>query len=416
MKQFTPFLVLLISSSLYAQIPVNPGGGGGGGGTVTSVSASGGSPIISVSVATATSTPAITLSTPVATPRSLYGNPNAGSIAPVFTIDPMVNTVTANTMTANNFVGNLSGSAASAGFATSLFNGALGSVPYQSGANATAFLAGQTTTGTYLLGEQPTGSLIAPTFLNFATLMASPGSIGSGTPGTAAFTTASATTFTGALSGNATTATSATSATSATIATNLAGGTTGGDLPYQSAANTTSLVTGNITTTLNVLSQTGNATVSAAPAWLPTTGTGNVVRAISPTLTGTTTVGALSTLGNVTTPRWMPSGSAPTIAVGAGAGTTTPSATVLAGSAPAIGQLTITTGSVVGTAGVVATVSFAATVTPAPRGVFLMPASAAAATALPLIFVGAPSTTAWTINNSAPLVTGAVLTYFYFVL
>lgn len=416
MKQFTPLLILLISSSLYAQIPVNPGGGGGGGGTVTSVSASGGSPIISVSVATATSTPAITLSTPVATPRSLYGNPNAGSIAPVFTIDPMVNSVTANTMTANTFTGALNGAAASAGFATSLFNGALGSVPYQSAANTTAFLAGQTTAGTYLLGEQPTGSLIAPTFLNFATLMASPGSIGSGTPGTAAFTTASATTFTGALSGNATTATSATSATSATTATNLAGGTTGGDLPYQSAANTTSLVTGNITTTLNVLTQTGNATVSAAPAWLPTTGTGNVVRAISPTLTGTTTVGALSSGGNVTAPRWMPSGSAPTIAVGAGAGTTGAAATVLAGSANAVGQLTVTTGSVIGVSGIVATITFNGTVTPAPRAVLLMPASAAAATASTLIFTTAPTTTTWTINIATPLALSATLTYFYFVL
>lgn len=53
-----------------------------------------------------------------------------------------------------------------------------------------------------------------------------------------------ATTFTGALSGNASTATSATSATSATIATtatNIAGGL-GGSVPYQTAAGTTALL------------------------------------------------------------------------------------------------------------------------------------------------------------------------------
>jgi hypothetical protein len=80
----------------------------------------------------------------------------------------------------------------------------------------------------------------------------SPGAIGGSTPSTGAFTTVSATTFTGALVGNASTATSATSAGSATTAgsaTALATGRTiaiTGDLAYTSAAFDG---TGNVTGT-----------------------------------------------------------------------------------------------------------------------------------------------------------------------
>lgn len=55
-------------------------------------------------------------------------------------------------------------------------------------------------------------------------------------------------------------------ATTATTTTNIAGGILG-SLPYQSAVNTTSLLAGNTTTTKQYLSQTGNGTISAAPAW-----------------------------------------------------------------------------------------------------------------------------------------------------
>ena len=70
-------------------------------------------------------------------------------------------------------------------------------------------------------------------------------------------TSISATTFTGALSGNA---------TSATTATNLPGGLLG-SLPYQSAAATTTLLAGNTTSTKQFLTQTGNGSISAAPVW-----------------------------------------------------------------------------------------------------------------------------------------------------
>lgn len=69
------------------------------------------------------------------------------------------------------------------------------------------------------------------------------------------------TTFSGALSGNATTATSATSATTATTATNLAGGS-GGTVPYQSAAGTTAMLANG--TAGQYLKSAGG---TSAPAW-----------------------------------------------------------------------------------------------------------------------------------------------------
>ena len=50
--------------------------------------------------------------------------------------------------------------------------GALGSIPYQSAANTTTFVAGATTSGhTFVLAEQPSGSLIAPTLLDLGTYL-----------------------------------------------------------------------------------------------------------------------------------------------------------------------------------------------------------------------------------------------------
>jgi len=48
--------------------------------------------------------------------------------------------------------------------------------------------------------------------------------------------------------------------------TNIVGGALG-STPYQTAADATALLTGNITTTKKVLKQTGNGSVSAAPIW-----------------------------------------------------------------------------------------------------------------------------------------------------
>lgn len=58
-----------------------------------------------------------------------------------------------------------------------------------------------------------------------------------------------------------------------------------GDIRYGSGTNTLAALAGNTTSTLNVLTQTGTGTVSAAPVWTASTGTGSVVLATSPTLT-----------------------------------------------------------------------------------------------------------------------------------
>lgn len=142
----------------------------------------------------------------------------------------------------------------------------------------------------------------------------------------------------------------------ASKASNINGGGLG-DIPYQSAANTTSLLTGSTSSTKQFLTQTGNGSTSAAPAWArvqttdisdlggnvgtflatPTsvnlanaitneTGTGSVVFNTSPTLV-TPTIGA----ANATSVAFAgaTSGTA-TLAAPAVAGTTTitlPSAT-----------------------------------------------------------------------------------------
>lgn len=69
----------------------------------------------------------------------------------------------------------------------------------------------------------------------------------------------------------------------------LLGGTALGDVPYQNAANDTVFLTGRTAATMGILGQIGNGTVSAAPSWLATTGTGSVVLSISPTGTGMAT-------------------------------------------------------------------------------------------------------------------------------
>jgi len=86
------------------------------------------------------------------------------------------------------------------------------------------------------------------------------------------------------------------SAGTSSKATNLAGGngtTLLGSLPYQSGTDTTSLLSPNTTSSIRVLTQTGDGTNGAAPVWTASTGTGSVVFATSPSLT-TPTLGVAS--------------------------------------------------------------------------------------------------------------------------
>jgi hypothetical protein len=73
-----------------------------------------------------------------------------------------------NSMTLDGIVCGLGSSCST--LPANMAGGALGSVPYQSAANTSAFVAGVTTTGhTFVFAEQPSGSLIAPTFLDLGT-------------------------------------------------------------------------------------------------------------------------------------------------------------------------------------------------------------------------------------------------------
>lgn len=103
-------------------------------------------------------------------------------------------------------------------------------------------------------------------------------------------------TFTGALSGNATTA---------TTATNLPGGILG-SMPYQSSAGTTAMLAGSTSSAIAVLTQTGTGSLSTAPNWNAATGTGLAVFSTSPTITtptlsGLTNSGAITANGALTT-------------------------------------------------------------------------------------------------------------------
>ena len=73
--------------------------------------------------------------------------------------------------------------------ATGLAGGALGSLPYQTGAGATGYVPSPTTSGhTFVPAWQPSGGLIALSALDLATYFASPPPVGSITPNTGAFT------------------------------------------------------------------------------------------------------------------------------------------------------------------------------------------------------------------------------------
>ena len=147
------------------------------------------------------------------------------------------------------------GSATTATTATNLAGGAAGSVPYQSGAGATTFLA--LGTSTYIM----TAGASAPTWTNPSTI----------------------------------TVGSATSATSATTATNLAGGAAA-SIPYQSGAGTTAFLASVAGDAGKVLQSNG----TSAPSWVTPTAYATVT---DDTTTNATYYPLLAnvTAGNLTT-------------------------------------------------------------------------------------------------------------------
>ncbi len=126
--------------------------GGGGSGTVTSVALSvpsdeavTGSPI------TTSGTLAVTRNSQTA--NLFLASPNGVSGVPSYRAVVAADVPTLNQSTTWN--------AATATTSTNLAGGALGSLPYQSAANTTALLAGQTTTGKQFLSQTGTGSVSA---------------------------------------------------------------------------------------------------------------------------------------------------------------------------------------------------------------------------------------------------------------
>lgn len=169
---------------------------------------------------------------------------------------------------------NLTGITSIDGYAAGLAGGnattLLGSLPYQSAVNTTTLLSPNVTT--------------TKKFLRMT---------GDGTNGTAPAWDTIVAGDIPTLNQNTTG-----SAGSATKATNLVGGnatTLLGSIHYQSAVDTTTLLSPNITTTKNFLAQTGDGTNGAAPVWNTSTGTGSVVLGTNPSITAPTSGNASST-------------------------------------------------------------------------------------------------------------------------
>jgi hypothetical protein len=180
---------------------------------------------------------------------------------------------------------------------TGLTSATLGDLHYASAANTFSNLAGNTSTTRKVLTQTGNGTVsAAPAWNQLAVADISDiatnyspiaGSTSITTLGTVATGTWNATTI-GTTKGG-------TGLTSYTL----------GDIPYASAANTLSNLTGNTTATKKFLNQTGNGTISAAPTWSAITasdvGLGSVENTALSTWTGSTN---LTTLGTVATGTW----------------------------------------------------------------------------------------------------------------
>lgn len=124
-----------------------------------------------------------------------------------------------------------------------------------------------------------------------------------------------------------------------------------------------------------------------APSW-------NAIFTCSNAGNCSTSVGSITAPGGVFGPRFTPSGTSPTIAAGAAAGT---SPTVTATGNNQSHVLNITTGTSPAT-GTLATVTFNGTLSSAPNGCFLTPRNSATPPAMTSVYTTAPTTTTYTIS------------------
>jgi hypothetical protein len=120
--------------------------------------------------------------------------------------------------------------------------------------------------------------------------------------------------------------------------------------------------------------------------------------------------GNFTTVGSVTAAQVIASGSAPTMAPGAAAGTS-PTCTTITGANMA-GVITCTTGTSTAT-GTLATITFNGTLGTAPQGCTVMPRTALTAPTATSIYTTAPSTTTWTIGVAAALTASTAYSWSY---
>jgi hypothetical protein len=134
----------------------------GSGGSVTSVGLALPSGTFTVSGSPVTTSGTLTAALANQSANAFFAGPSSGSA----TTPTWRSLVAADVTAAGTLTNATTGNAATATTATNVAGGALGSVHVQTAANTTGFVASPTTTGTYVLGWQPTGSAIAPTALN----------------------------------------------------------------------------------------------------------------------------------------------------------------------------------------------------------------------------------------------------------
>jgi hypothetical protein len=188
--------------------------------------------------------------TTLATVNGNVGSFGSASAIPIITVN------------AKGLITAVSTAAIAAATATSLSGGATGSLPYQSASSTTTFLAAGTTSQVLI------GGAFAPSW--------------SSSP--AGLTSVSATTFTGALTGNASTA------TTATTSTNIAAGTAN-QIPYQTGAGATAFFSA-ANYGLHIYGATGvPASVSGAAGVLQGSASAIPAFTTTPTLTGTNFTG-----------------------------------------------------------------------------------------------------------------------------
>jgi len=124
---------------------------------------------------------------------------------------------------------------------------------------------------------------------------------------------------------------------------------------------------------------------------------GNSAATTSPALlaVGASSQFEVTSAGVVVSPQVVASGAVPTMAAGAGAGST-PSCTTISGANMA-GVISCTTGTSTAGGATLATVTFGGTVSTAPQGCHLMARNAAAAGVVGTVYTTAPTTAGWSI-------------------